>query len=203
LAFATVIVILIIVSVAHAQETLKPVDSLTVIDSNGKKVGNVLSLGGHNNQPVVGFKLNNLLFLLNVAQNRLFGTGPYQGGDTLFFESSDCTGMPYLIVLPPVIPILLEYYRSPVPVVAVNVPGNTLYVPDENIPVARTMKSALDPFTPQGVCSTVNNQIPSVQAIPTIDLATMFTPPFKIQAGSKDNDNGKDKGSRNHLDHCK
>src|SRR5262245_3062020 len=178
-------VLAVAVSVAYTQETLKPVDSLIVVDSTGKRVGDVVSW--NNKVPGVAFQLNNFLFLLYVAQHRFFGTGYVQLGDTLYFESTDCSGTPFLLAEPLLNPSAKEANLTPVPVVAVNLPGNTLYIPDENAPVNRTMKSVLDPFTPQGsytapgTCSSVNSlQISSLRAKPSIDLDTLFTPPFKL-----------------------
>jgi hypothetical protein len=40
----------------------------------------------------------------------------------------------------------------------------------------------------------LTDRVGAVPATPIIDLDTLFTPPFKLQAGPIDNGHGKDKG---------
>ena len=77
----------------HAQNAIQPVQALTVVDANGKQVGNVLGIGGDGNQTpvfnVVAFKAHKNLLTLGVVANGFIGTD-----SQLFFTSFDCSGSP-------------------------------------------------------------------------------------------------------------
>jgi hypothetical protein len=173
-----------VASSAYTRESLKLVDTLIVVDANEKKVGNVISID--NSRAVVAFKLDKLLFVLYAVG----GSVPRLEGDALWFESSDCTGTPYLVD------------SSPLPSVFVATDG-TLYVPDLNSSLEIFPKSFLSvSYIPNNCVDQTGYPIPiSVRkAIPTaVNLSQMFTPPFKVQAGTEnDNDDDDDGYKKKH-----
>lgn len=70
-----------------AQGPIQSVDTLTVVDANGKKVGNVLALDNHGWK--VALRAKKTLLVLNVLPQGLVGTDDY-----LFFNTYDCSGTP-------------------------------------------------------------------------------------------------------------
>jgi len=88
-------------SIARAQNSPpQPVEKLTVVDSNGKLVGNVL---GYGNQFVglpasfgVALRVQDKLLLVSVSKLLFVGTGLGTWSPVVFFESTDCSGTRYV-----------------------------------------------------------------------------------------------------------
>ena len=138
---------------------------LQVVDQNGSALGNVV--GGNNLSVTVAFTLNGHELVL-LAQgtsppNALFGTT-----SVVNFESDDCSGP---ALMRPAVGFLN-------PTSAVTGPELRVWVPaDPNTASAPvTVRSALT-----ATCGTLSpNTIAVVPAIAIGDLASLFTPPFKL-----------------------
>ena len=111
--------------------------------------------------------------VFQVSVNHLDG---FTLGGTLHFTSNDCSGIPYLEVVS-------RLFSS----AAVAAPNQTLYATDSNdTPQNLTIFSTLtngDCDVPGGTDTLVR------EALPLVDLSTVFTPPFSLQP-SQDNGNG-------------
>ena len=106
---ATVIWATATVSSIWAQP-LTPVDCMMVVDATEKKVGNVVGVE----------QTSFVLISLHLADGRLVALQVSRGrllGGTLFFVSDNCSGTP-----------LIEDFGGVLPNVAVQPPGQTLYV---------------------------------------------------------------------------
>ena len=161
-------------AIAYGQgnaQKLKPASNITVLDANNKVVGQVQSLGSPDAGFVsVGFVLAGVSqpIFLSVTRDRLHGA---QGN--VVFESTDCSGTPFLfrglIPTPP--------DRELSPQTAVVAPGSTLYVQDlDRSPQEIEAKSILtrtEPCTAQDI-----GTLTLLPAIKTFDLNEQFTPPF-------------------------
>jgi hypothetical protein len=145
---------------------------LAVFDTQGEKVGNILNFDESLRVPVVGFAVEDFTFAVRVLSNCFSaGTEVSGDGDILFFESTNCTGTAFMQKSPP-----------PMPSVVVSGPGCTVYRAtdtQQSIPV----RSVLIGFgQPGGLCSGGIAAVTSLyQAVPVIDLLTVFTPPFTIR----------------------
>lgn len=152
---------------------------LAVFDANGKKVGNVISLivseslfpslgpGTMVMLPAVAFRVDTFVVALFVTQNR------FTGNREILFESSDCSGPAFFQQVDP-------FFLGALPGAAVGSPGSTVYIPDPDGPVQSVaVQTAL---RPDSVCFNLGSlTTDAVPALPLIDLATMFTPPFSVR----------------------
>jgi hypothetical protein len=151
---------------------------LTVFDSTGKKVGEVisfLSIG----QALVAFKLNTLSVVMDARPDILGGTSP----GYVFFESTDCSTTPFLTgSLPPTGTGILFAAT------AVGGPGSsTLYVatgPLQTINARAYWPRQGDNPAPHP-CINFGGQIDTRPAYPAAaimsDLDSQFIPPFIAQ----------------------
>jgi len=165
--FVSVAILILVASIAYPQEVIKSATSLTVIDADGKNVGEVFGAGG--GTVVVAFEFNKLVFLLQVKPTRFEGIG------NLYFDNVNCTGNAFLsshLLNETLIPYAVFYD-----------PGRTLYLPDINS-APQTIYVQSD-YSAPGTCR--NYLTPSqydgmLPAIPTVDFDNLFTPPFKLKA---------------------
>ena len=159
----------------HAQADLQVQTGLTVIDAKGKRVGNVLGftptriIEGIGSGPVVALKVNGVLLVLAVEPDRFIGQ------KELLFQSSDCSGTPYLDVYDPVVRLM--------PTTAVV--GGIVYAQNGNPQTVfiTSCMSGLDPSPTSRTCRPVSfpSTMSVVPAVPVFDVSAHFTPPFSIR----------------------
>jgi len=171
----------ICVLAAWAQNLRSP-QRLAVYDADGKKVsvvaGGTTDVGAY--MPVVAFKIGGVPVMLGVARDA------FKGFAQVAWESSDCTGTPFLIMNG----IGYNYARSSLPSFGVSLPGNTVYVEDgpaRNMIVGSESKypgyGVGSPPWPPYQCT----QPPfpwsavSFPARPLIDMSAEFKPRFTVR----------------------
>ncbi len=158
------------VGLAHAQPpTIRAVEKLIVVDANGKKVAPVVQDFSGLQQILLQVK-GFLPFDLTVFSERLTGV------TNLLFTTNDCSGQAF-VEHNLAVGIFVE-----LPAAATGLPGNTIYIPDPNsTPTMVTYNSHRDDQNSQCI-----NDGPTedtlVPAIPVIDLETIFTPPYHLEA---------------------
>jgi len=178
--FVAVIGILFLVA-ALAQRP-HPIEQLAVYDSDGRRVGPVAggedAIGGF--EPLVSFNVEGVPFMLFVFRDGL------ASNTNVVWESTDCSGEPF---------ISLEIGHSApssLPIVAVAVPGSTVYV-ENGTALTVTLRSLstgplnlpanTPPFPP--TCFPVEpNPVVKLRAVPArplIDMSTNFKPPFTVR----------------------
>ena len=154
---------------ANAQQ-LQP-SVAVVLDATGKLVGPVVGTDGTLNV-VVAFTVNRKVFTVFVTADRFYGVK-----EGVVFASNDCSGTPYISVDP----------GEPIPgnlflMTSTAEPGSTVYraLPGagEEVIVAG---SALDSPGTGGCRSFEPGLIPVVASEALIDLAPLFTPPFRLR----------------------
>jgi len=163
---------------AYAKNLYSP-QQLAVYDAYGKRVG-VVSGGMHGTlgfKPIVSFKFQDVPFMLLVYRDGFHVA-------EVFWESTDCSGQPFIPVA------ASSSSQSSLPVVAVAMPGSTVYVEDGPArPIAVRSHStypgypvpgggpSLPPqcveYLPYGVAT-------AVPARPLVDMKSYFTPPFTV-----------------------
>jgi hypothetical protein len=141
---------------------------LAVFDANGKRIAKVLSIA--NGVAVVGGTVDERFIVLSVTADRFFG-------DVMIFEADDCTGAPFFVSLPN------PFFVGITPPAGVGPPGSTVYVEDRAaVPQNIVPRSFLDS---DGGCLTALGRaervIAAVPLSPSIDLKTLFVPPFKVK----------------------
>jgi hypothetical protein len=172
------IVVLAIATQAFSGTATK--DSV-VVDSLGKELGLVVGFDDSLRWPVIRMTINKFTFFIRVITigddiNHDFGfsagTHPDGSADSLYFESNDCTGTPYLISNNP---------TRVTPLIAISAPGNTVYR-SEGPEISITIDSILR-GRQELTCDVdqIPQVIPAFRAIPVANLDTLFTPPFTIK----------------------
>ncbi len=138
---------------------------LSVVDANGKTVG--WAVGTDSMSAHVPFRVGDVSIVLRVYRNGIQDSG--EGGP--YFESADCTGSAYLFGA--VYPYTL-FSRT-----VVAGPGYRVYVADLAAPTVEfTPRSQLNEA---GECTArFDGPSEGVAVNFLIDLATEFTPPFRI-----------------------
>lgn len=163
-------------------QRLQPTQQLTVYDADGKKVGVVTGgdpVGG-SFRPLVPLKIDGIALMLGVLRDG------FTGHATIAWESTDCTGTPFLQITSP------GYTSQPssFPLVGVGLPGNTVYVEDGPVrPIAIRSYSTIPlqgPGTPLHQCVRPQAEYDpyirvSAPARPLIDMNTLYTPPFTVR----------------------
>jgi len=168
---------------AYAQKLHSP-QQLAVYDADGKKVGVVVGAeyyGSDQFVPLVPFKVEEVPFMLMVYRDG------FVGYKFVGWESTDCSGTAFLLLGNPG----HGSGRSPMPLVGVGVPGDTVYVedgqpryisvrsfstvptvgPDDPPPLpTHCTQAAVVPYTRMGV-----------PARPLIDMNAEFRPPFTVR----------------------
>lgn len=158
----------------HAAE-LRPKSKLTVVDSTGKQVGEVLGIEAFGSVAIVSLTVLSLSFPLMVFGDRLEGNIGWP-----LFESTDCSGVP-----------LSFYTPSPFPLAAVQAPGvglvgDVVYREDPAAGLRQAIiRSQLRRATVggPGVCDILGEMYEAsvIPALPLLDLADHFTPPFRVR----------------------
>ena len=154
------------------ENKITPVSNITVVDANNKVVGRVQFLGGDGATASVGFLVAGVSqpIILNVNRDKIYGA---QGNGNVVFQSTDCSGTPFLfrglVATPP--------DRELSPQTAVVLPGSTLYVQDVNLsPQEIHAQSILRRDTP---CTAQDmGTFTALPAKKTFDLDQEFIPPF-------------------------
>ena len=149
-------------------QTIQSIDELTVVDSAGKKVGRLIDTGAEDTGSYVAFQVaaNKSIVKLPLL------TDGYVSDFDLVFDSSDCSGTPYLALYD--VPHKL-FARA-----AVGPPGHTLYV--ENGP---SRLADIESVYNDGECQVVGlSQGEVVPVLSALDLDTVFAPPFHLVAAS-------------------
>jgi hypothetical protein len=118
----------------HAQSGFLPVQGLAAYDSVGRRVGTVLGVGGagFGGFPSVAFMKDNSTVVLELGKNRFFGSFD------LLYTSTDCTGTPFLAVLP-------DFGAGPLTSVALR--DGAIYVPDASAPLPSLPLAVMSFFT--------------------------------------------------------
>ena len=168
---ATAVALAVSVAAANSGATvLDAIDRLTVVDAEGTTVGRALVLKGLN--ATVALRIDGQVVGLDVFRDFFLGTLD----SDLLFESSDCSGPAF---------IRQEDAMASLPAPSfVFAPGRTIYIPDAEAEVrtitvrSSSWRSIRDPYA----CGPWHED-PGVLVRPmrpTIDLNTVFTPPFRL-----------------------
>ena len=148
---------------------LQPANDLTVFDGTGKRVGIVLGFFGTN--ATVTFRLDGEVVIIGVNRERFDFVNGYTSRDLEFyFESSNCTGMPFTIWSGGTTQL------APIHVID----GTNLYGLDGPLKsiIVRSRGSIVNP----SICTPVNSfQWNSFPLRFLIDLSTQFQPPFTVR----------------------
>jgi hypothetical protein len=150
-----------------------------VLDAHGKQVGKIISVSqgfatdniGQPSPALVMLNAGAYNFAVNVNQTGFAGQDIF-----VYFQSSNCTGTPFLGTV--------RNFGWPFwPVVAVAGTRHTVYLADPNgTPTSITAHSWFEDAAGIGTCITASfNVNEAVPALPLIDLATEFTPPFSVR----------------------
>jgi hypothetical protein len=144
------------------------VQSLTVLDGNAKRVGNVLGFGPAAGVATVSFRVNGELVVISVNHdgftiNSSFTNGP----GSLIFESTNCMGTAFAVFGPPGPSLAPLHLLSGTLLYAWDGPQTTIIE-----------KSQLD----NGICQTEGpGQTVGTPLRLVIDLSTQFKPPFTMK----------------------
>jgi hypothetical protein len=154
------------------EQKITAASNITVLDANNKVVGRVQSLAGDAATASVGFVVAGVPqpIILNVNRDKIYGA---QGNGNVVFESTDCSGTPFLfrglVATPP--------DRELSPQTAVVLPGSTLYVQDVSLSPqeihAQSILTRTTPCTAQDM-----GTFTALPAKKMFDLDQEFTPPF-------------------------
>lgn len=140
-------------------------ETLQVFDANGKLVGHVLPFG-ISERPIVATAGG----AFRLAPERLSADG------TLFYESTDCSGMPFMDAVSTLIggiPSTLLMSTS------IAEPGRTAYVA---VPTARRRRLVVRSFVQDEVCYRgIEFATQAVLTRPITDVQAAYTPPFSIR----------------------
>jgi len=155
---------------AGEKSTTQPVQSLSVFDSNGKRVGSVLGFAGSNELPTVGLRVDGRLIVLKVERDKFSQSGFTAEYSTLYFESSNCTGTPFI-----------PGTAAPLPAPFNILDGTKLYAfegPQRDLIIRSTGSTSL----PNIPCEPVNSVPGFMQPLRFLtDLAEHFQPPFTLR----------------------
>lgn len=154
---------LLLLGVAFSVSAREPFE---VIDANGKRVGPIQGQVG--TAAYVPFRHGDRRIVLLVHRLGFGSAG------NLYFESTDCTGQPYLHTRN--IDVL-----TPSAVVG---PRRTLYLPDGAYLYATTHSYLPSNYLAEADCVPLLSPFrnPFRAALATVDLDDLFTPPFRISA---------------------
>ena len=142
------------------KDSIQPVQSLTVFDVNGKKVGGVLDATV--TIATVAFRVNGELVILDLTHDHFGGTSQ---GPSLLFESTNCMGTAFVISGPPG-PSLAPLH----------ILSGTLLYDYTATSTTITAKSQLDGSNCQAISPYQPPPVLPLRLL--IDLSTQFTPPF-------------------------
>jgi hypothetical protein len=163
-------------SVSRADDPIhSSLRDLAVFDANAKRIGKVISVNG-SDSVYVAFKIvgHPRFIVLPVYADRF-------GGDEMFFESEDCTGAAFFLLssAPELARIM--------PRSGVSAPGSTLYLEDQAGVVTNVVPRSRAKRFGGSACefsSTFGGPYQAIAAVPvspSIDLDTLFVPPFRVK----------------------
>ncbi|MGH8063666.1 MAG: hypothetical protein ACRERE_00210 [Candidatus Entotheonellia bacterium] len=163
----------------HAQE-LKPHPLMMVVDANGRRVGLLIGIDRATRDGVpsdvwVAFKVDEHVFALRLHKDRFLGTvnGFPEGEPGVGFESTDCSGTAFVATEASDESTLL-------PVTQVAGPGSTVYLQQSGAPSQLIAMQSL--LNVDDVCrSGFLRNSRAYPALPLVDLAPLFTPPFHVR----------------------
>ncbi|MEM8501235.1 MAG: hypothetical protein AAF542_24690 [Pseudomonadota bacterium] len=147
--------------------------SATLVDSLDTEVAPIMGTGltgsGHQTGATVALEIQGRIVAVSAQQNGFRGNG------SLYFATSDCTGTAY-------VPSSNGVFAD----VAVQSPGNTLYIADQGIQpgpvdVGSFIANPHSGVSNAGTCLTTNFTITGLPATASIDLNTLYTPPFRVE----------------------
>ena len=174
--YVTIIAILTVSLAMHVlaltpawADSLKISQQLTIYDSLGTKVGDV-SDTSQASLPTATFRVGDFKFLLIVYKMTFLGNS----GSDIYFESTDCSGTPYMRGLS-------EFMILPATSIAL--PGNKVYgFPADSTRSTITAHSHLPyigPDTVSTACAGTEETFDdAVIAIPLVNLDDYFVPPY-------------------------
>ena len=150
-------------------QSFKNRKSITVVDAHGVMVGPVFSTEDFFNgsKVTVAFEFEKQPFVLLVFPHQFLsnsGMGP-------LFESSNCSGSP----------LVASAGGSPLPANAISAPGSTVYLAQPDATPQQFNPFIGSELNPDGTCTPVSSALTAVPARATIDLDTLFTPPFSVR----------------------
>lgn len=166
---------------ASLGQTIQPVGGLTVVDANGKRVGSVIDLSKMSDAiggDAVALQVDGHIFRLNFTRTTITVPTTVR----FFFESSDCTGTPYVeaggsgVDFDALIP---ESFIEP--------PGQTVYIADTtDTPTSRMLGSQYAMSAGNCLPTPSVLRLTVIRALPLLDLATNpFVPPFHVVAAQQ------------------
>lgn len=173
-----VVVTLVVASSSYSQAP-QPVEQLTVVDANGKRVGRVMGIDHLSNHvtPIVVLKLNQLPISLSVTRS-----GFQIPGSEILWESLDCSGPAFLFFDSP--SASSESLFQPG---AVGYPGQTVYttLPGGEPRVIRVGSGSVRfPGQPSSALCWQPSVVWEPTVVPAravIDLNTQFTAPYSLR----------------------
>ena len=165
-----------------SSQRVQPVQQLAVYDADGKRVAPVSAIGNiyGRNVPEVVLKLDDVLISLLV-----FRDGFLAMGSRVVWESTNCTGTPFLLSV--------QGPKSSLPLSGLGLPGNTVYGlngPAQTIAVRSYSEEAATwqrgGAPPQFTCTswgpfTIDPPVLTYPAKPVVDLTVLFKPPFSVR----------------------
>ena len=173
----------LLLPLAASAQKLRPVQQLTVYDADGNRVGVIIGAETEYDafHPLVPFKVDDVPFMLSVFRDG------FAAQEVVVWESTDCSGAPFIPIGTPDYPIT----RSSLPIVALGVPGSTVYVEDGAVTTIGVRSYSTMPINaPRNVpplptrCA-APGIVPWIrQVVPAralIDMNTLFKPPFTVR----------------------
>lgn len=158
----TLIAVAGIVARPVAAQTVTPLDSLRIVDQSGRNFGRTsLTASGF------FMKARDVYVRIIVERDRLVGSD-----NTLFFESEDCSGQPFMQVNPEAPAGYGPSHVGPAP-------EQTLRTPREGAPPATILVGSFS----GGVQCQPRPQFGDITAVPVdplLDLGPLYTPPFRV-----------------------
>lgn len=159
------------------QGPLRSPTLLGVVDANGVLVGNVIGAATPVNplqSVVIAYKRDKrTVVVLQVFRDHFEGNVP-----ALLFLSPNCTGTPFLPTA--------DQVQTLTSVVAIAPPGSTVYLAEpqatsQTITVGSELGRDGSCTTPAEAAGGSTPQMTVVPAFPSVDLNTLFTPPFSLR----------------------
>jgi hypothetical protein len=184
-----VLVTLASVAAAAAAQTISPLNGLTVVDANGKKVGGIVASFKRPEQApptnAVALEVGGQVVRVNVIASDFVTTTAI----AVNFESLDCSGTPYVTVANVQAVDLAEDLLSPASII--QAPGRTVYRVDLTAtPTTGHLFNSFFYFSfppdnePNAGCQQMtspNTDLgPVIPVVALGDLLSVFTPPFHV-----------------------
>lgn len=180
---------LLVLSLAASQDgtRIHPIERLTVVDANGKRVGPVVDLSspfglqsvGVSASPTVALDVEGQLVVLAVTRNRF--AGPV---NIVYFESTDCSGTPFFNGTEAGISVAEEPTQGLAPAAAALSDG-TIYALDPDNPLVVhnfTAQSSKNSVASPPSCDQAGGQVlDAVRARMVVNLGERFEPPFRLR----------------------